>query len=1203
MGSLEVWCGPAGSGKSARVAEDIARESAADPLGPPLFWVVPAEATYWTEQTLLRRLPAVLRAEVLTFDRFWERLWQQAGWSPNLAVNRTGRRLILAAVYEERRDQLRAMKRTELSVRLLDALLGAFRTFSRAGVASGEPPWHPELAEWPDKLRDLAVLYDGYREALRTRGLADPDLWLADRLSDLRAGQLLNDATVYFDGFADFDPLEQALLLAVAESARRTVLTLSADPAWLRAASPGRRPGDALGDVYAAQTLVLFEELRQACIRRGLRVDIHWIDRPLRFQTPDLRRLRQLWHPAETQAGAPAGAAGRAGLGADVEGQPGAEGAGSRHLCFAYAPSLRAEVDGIAREVVRLVREEGLSWRDVAVVAPRLEVYAPYVRDSFAKHGVPCHVDLPQPLAHHPLGRLLLSALDVSETGWSLEASVRLCKCELTGLAAEDADWLEQYIRRYEVAGTGVWQTQQPWTFAWDQRSPDADEARLQADDQRADRLRQVVARRVLPFVGAVAADALLPAAFARAIWELLESTGARRALAAWIAGEGPAQAASAANLHEQAWLKVTSVLDDLAESGCDRPLPRRYLFALVRRALTEEALATVPAGSNQVLITDAARAEAFEADAVFVPGAADGVLPPRVRDSGVLGEDEVAWLREALGVRVGRSRSEREAEGWRRLYQAVTRARRWLYVSCPLADAEGRAVHPSRWLDEVRRLFSGDSHDGVRQLWWERSDLVPDGPPAALEPQLEWVAARLRQAVHWAEPAMLAEPGFAAAVAALAADPQARAWLRRVVAGAQHVPAAGAIGPGLARRLYGERPAVSVSQLETFAACPFRHFVAYGLRIREEEPAEPTAAVRGTLVHEVVREFVRRMAADTSRWRALSEAEAEEAMRSALEAVLERPDFAHWTRRAARRQRVQAVWPLLATAARVLTEHARHGLFEPVALELAFGEGEALPALEVELPGGGVLRLRGRIDRVDRVAVGRWFRVIDYKSSRLNLDFTRVEHGLQLQLPVYAAVVERHGELLFGYRAQPAALLYVPLVRRLEVCNAPEDAMTAIAEADRALQARGVLASHPEVIAATDQRLLSGTATNVFRQVYRKDGTLAATAPVLNEAQWRALLGRAIARAAELGARMAAGDIAVAPYRLGRAESACRYCPYPGLCHLEPRRHAAWERKLERFAAGDLWMRWAAAAAHPDGGSGGNASSQTDAGRAEVAP
>src|SRR5690348_16457726 len=84
---------------------------------------------------------------------------------------------------------------------------------------------------------------------------------------------------------------------------------------------------------------------------------------------------------------------------------------------------------------------------------------------------------------------------------------------------------------------------------------------------------------------------------------------------------------------------------------------------------------------------------------------------------------------------------------------------------------------------------------------------------------------------------------------------------------------------------------------------------------------------------------------------------------------------------------------------------------FDPVAVELSFGE-EGYAPWKISLADGHTLELHGRIDRVDifrNSANGSALCVVvDYKSSRKQLDPVFLAHGLQLQLLAYLNVIRQ---------------------------------------------------------------------------------------------------------------------------------------------------------------------------------------------------
>ena len=94
----------------------------------------------------------------------------------------------------------------------------------------------------------------------------------------------------------------------------------------------------------------------------------------------------------------------------------------------------------------------------------------------------------------------------------------------------------------------------------------------------------------------------------------------------------------------------------------------------------------------------------------------------------------------------------------------------------------------------------------------------------------------------------------------------------------------------------------------------------------------------------------------------------------------------------------------IMRRSASVVSKQIRKGKFTPKYFEVDFDELTDNDTLSVRLSDEDIMRLRGRIDRVDTCETddGIYIRVIDYKSSNHEMDLAAVYEGRQLQLLVY---------------------------------------------------------------------------------------------------------------------------------------------------------------------------------------------------------
>jgi ATP-dependent helicase/nuclease subunit B len=227
---------------------------------------------------------------------------------------------------------------------------------------------------------------------------------------------------------------------------------------------------------------------------------------------------------------------------------------------------------------------------------------------------------------------------------------------------------------------------------------------------------------------------------------------------------------------------------------------------------------------------------------------------------------------------------------------------------------------------------------------------------------------------------------------------------------------------------LLPDGPVVSASRLETAGRCPRAYFFRYALRI--EPPEDPGAdpdewldgLARGSLLHEVFRDFM-----------------------AELVAAGEKPVYARHAARLAEvldrhvaRQRDEAPPPSESVFRREcadLREAARTFLAEeevlcrtssPAFLEAAIGlppdgEGTDLDTREpvaIALGGGRTVRVRGRLDRIDRIedppppggeCGGELFAIWDYKtgSTFRYRDADPFRQGRNVQHAVYLGIAE----------------------------------------------------------------------------------------------------------------------------------------------------------------------------------------------------
>ncbi len=469
-----------------------------------------------------------------------------------------------------------------------------------------------------------------------------------------------------------------------------------------------------------------------------------------------------------------------------------------------------------------------------------------------------------------------------------------------------------------------------------------------------------------------------------------------------------------ASALDAQALVAIESALTDLVNAlgsrGCDLP----SALALVRAGVESLAIGRDRARPGALHVSTLQEAGFNGRRHVFVIGLVEGgVFPAAVEDPILLDAE-----REAISPQLRTSADRVDEAVWSALVrlESVRTSAAHLCLSYACRDTrQFRDTHPSWLLLRAFRDQRGDdslTYQDLAKALGDPASAVPSAPETALTDAEWWLAGAARHTA--ARPAVTA--AFPSLGAGLDAEAARASMAFTIYDG--FVPEAGPVlDPARSNR------ATSATTLEQAAACPFSYFLRQGLGVRPIEEEEPDADVwlgprmRGSELHALFARMMRTlreeertpdMARDLKRLRAWGQARLEE-----IRAEMPPPSDEVYARES------RALCDDL--EAFLVAECAgRHGT-GPVAFEVGFGfpleggdERLANPdPLAFGLGAGRTLRLRGRIDRINRVKPGE-YEVIDYKTGGYWADSWAGEFagGTRLQHAIYGFAA---AELLRG--------------------------------------------------------------------------------------------------------------------------------------------------------------------------------------------
>lgn len=1136
--SVRFVIGRAGSGKTRHVFRSMTDAMRADPLGPPIFLILPKQATFSAERELTCNsgLGGFCRAHVISFDELSRTVLAECGGGAIPEVTPIGRQMLLGHLLRKNAPKLTFYDGVAHQPGLAARLDAMFDEFQRSGK---DPAALNELVDELKttatdaegelllrKMQDFRLLYTEYTAFLGQDRL-DPHGRLTQMLQCLQDSSVFRGATVYVDGFAEFTDTERRTLARLARFAHRVEIALLIDPSHPTIRDVHHLP-DAM-DLFH-QTLQTYRQLHFAFEQEGVA-----IAEPLVLT--DLERFAQQ-KPLEyierwlfTERPKP------------LHGEVPVE--------LIEAHDRRAEVDAVARRI-RALLAEGVRLRQIAVLVRDLEPYHELIDASFREHAIPYFADRRRTAAHHPLLVFTRAALAIARGAWPHESILALLKSGLADVTPDEADEVENYVLLHRVKGH-AWGEAKPWDFERKRTRGGAEDELPEFEAiaaERVDQIRRRAVDRLKRFITAIGAatDARPLRQTVFDLFHLYESFGVRECVSRWMDEAAEAGELEQRGEHEQVWSELVSLLDQMVDLLGDELVTIADFVEILEAGLEQFDLALTPPTVDQVLVGQIDRTRCPSLHTAFLVGLHEGEFPRAVREDSILSDSE----RERLQQR----RIDLEPDSERRLldehllgYIAFTRASRRLVVTRSTSDDAGKPLGPSPYWFRLRRLLPDVQPREIRR----------DADPAD---NIGTPRQMVNALVHWARSG--ADDGDA---------PKAKPWpalyqwlatytccddaidvMRYRAWKALDYTNEATLSPDIGGKLFASPLHASVTRIESFATCPFKHYAQYGLKLRPREDGDVTVMDLGNVYHSILERVVREVLQTRADWADLETSVTDAMIREYAEEVGRSLRGELMMSSARNRYLLGHIEKTLNRVIASQRAAMRRGTFRPAIAELGFGvEGGRLPAFALKTPAGRNLFLHGKIDRVDLVEDGAQFAVIDYKLTGRALALDRVYHGISLQLLTYLLVLDAEGERVFGRKLTPSAAFYVKLLRQLEDVKHPD---LALAPDDPAFhlkeKPRGIFDG--DCIDHLDHDCASGGRSEVVHLYVKKDGTFGNldTTDVADRGAFAALLGHVRRRVGELADQIIAGRVDIAPYRINKL-TPCPQCEFRAVCRFDP--------------------------------------------------
>lgn len=1104
---LRIIYGRAGSGKSEYCYKEIAKDIEKN---EKIFLITPEQFSFTAEKKLMEavKTEAVLQAEVVHLSRLAKRVIKEIGIKDD-RMSKCGKAMLISHILTMQKKDLKYLSKSEENINLAISSITELKKHGVTVEMLKEQIDKTENIYLKTKLQDISVIYEQYDEQIKQSYIDEADelAILAENIENIK---WLKNSVIYIDEFAGFTYSEYQVIKGLIKYAKQVNITITVDNLE-QTLNPDT-------DIFYANKITV-KKLQDIVSQNELK-----LEKPIkmlevkRFKTPELKYIEgNLFKTQSTK------------YEQKVE-----------NLSMFLAKNQYTEIEYIAKEITKLVKEKKKRYNDIAIITKNIQSYSNLARVIFEKYDIPIFIDEKRELSQNIIIQYVLSIFEILQKNYSKESVFQYAKMGFLEIEQSDIFKLENYCTKW-----GIKQNKFKKDFVYE----------FEKNKQEIEYYNELRKKIIEPIenLKQKIRKGKTAKGITVVIYDFLEKQKIEEKIFLKIQELKEKNREDLVQEYKESYEILVNVLDEIVKIFRDENITINQYANILKQGLKASSLGKIPGTQDQVIMGDVDRSRSHKVDTIFIIGLNDGVYPSINRSEGFLGDEDREYLKKQ-GIELAKGTLENLYDDKFNIYKAFTTAERELHLSYSSADTEGGALRPSIYITKIKKMFPNlkETSDVIV------SDYQITNQKATYEALIEKLAKIEESEL---------EPEWKEIYKYFGNNEEWKIKLEKDLQGLNYTNIPQNIEKTTIEKLYGNVLRTSVSKLETYKKCPFSYFLKYGLNLKQKEELKIQNFDTGSFMHEVIDLFFNYLREENIKLTELLNEE--EKIRKIVNQIIEtKLDCGKYRFTATVKYKIliQRLEKMVTKALKYIVESLVYSDFNVEGTEVEFSKGKEYKPIEIALENGKRIEITGKIDRVDiaKTEDGNYLRIIDYKSSARNVDLNEVYAGVSIQLLTYLDAICEEEDLM------PAGILYFNLIEKN--VNPKIKTEEAIEEEIRKqFKMKGLILADIEVMKMQDNNLKEGgTSKLIPAGISAKGGINKRDTSGVDEQEFEVLqkyIGKIIK---EIGKEILEGKIELSPTNY-KGKTPCRYCEYHAICGFDARNNKNKYDYIENLSKDDI--------------------------------
>ena len=657
--------------------------------------LVPEQFTMQTQKELVLRHPrhGIMNIDVLSFARLAFRVLEETGNGSREILDDEGKNLILRRLAGKKEDSLKVLKGNIKKPGYISEVKSVISELTQYNISpDGMDDMITEADEssylaW--KLKDIQVMYQAFEEYLADKYITKEEI-LDILCNVMDKSRMLKDSVIALDGFTGFTPLQNKVLGEMPHHCQKVMITVTMDK---------REDPYVMKDKY--QLFALSKQMVTSLVKIAGEEKV-LVEEPVCLYQEPVWRFRN----------APALAFLEKEL-FRYSGRTYREKQSNVRVYAAANP--RMEVECAAQRIRFLIRKKEYRYREIAVIASDMNLYADEIEKTFREYEIPVFMDYKRNVLLNSFVEYIRSLLAMAEQNFSAESVFRFLRTDLVGFTGEELDLLENYVLALGIRGYKKWQEK------WIRRAKDTTEEELEV----LNHLRVCFVEKTEELVFVLKQRQKTVRDVTLAICEFLEKEEIQKQVKVLENQFTEAGELALAKEYAQIYRVVMELFDKFVSLLGDERIALKEYRELLDAGMEEARIGVIPPSLDEVMAGDIERTRLKDIRALILLGVNDSLIPGNASAGGLISDRDRERFEER-GIALAPGTREKSYIQKFYLYLHMTKPTEELMLTYSKVSADGKSRRAAYLIGDLKRMYTKLPVFNMDQYGMETKEMLP---------------------------------------------------------------------------------------------------------------------------------------------------------------------------------------------------------------------------------------------------------------------------------------------------------------------------------------------------------------------------------------------------------------------------------------------------------------------------------------------